>query len=81
MSRKYASTFAQNAKNVSGYSSTRQEFSKIGLRGAGAATGQRKFLSPSGKESTEKKHRRGDCCIRREYLAGVKRRGTTTLTN
>ncbi len=36
MSRKYASTFAQNAKNMSGYSRTRQEFCRIGLHGAGA---------------------------------------------
>src|SRR5580692_4318959 len=35
MSRKSASTFAQSAKNMSGYSSTRQESCKIGLRGAG----------------------------------------------
>ena len=33
MSRKSASTFALSAKNVSGYSSTRQEFCKIGVRG------------------------------------------------
>jgi pimeloyl-ACP methyl ester carboxylesterase len=37
------------------------------LRGSGVATGQRKFLSPSGRESTESKHRRGDCCIRQEF--------------
>jgi hypothetical protein len=39
MSRKYASTFVQSAMNMSGYSSTQQEFCKIGLRGAGTATG------------------------------------------
>jgi len=67
MSRKSASTFAQNAKNMSGYSSTRQEFCKIGLRVAAAATGQGKFLSPSGRESTENKHRSGDCCIKQGF--------------
>jgi hypothetical protein len=30
-----ASTFAQNAKSRSGYSATRREFCKIGLRGVG----------------------------------------------
>jgi hypothetical protein len=34
------------------------------LARCGAATEQRKFLSPSGRESTEKKHRSGDCSIR-----------------
>jgi len=52
MSRKYASTFAQNAKNVSGYSSTRLEFYKTGWRVAGAATGPDGPPFPTGKRST-----------------------------
>ena len=52
MSRKSASTFAQNANNMSGYSSTRQGFCKIGLRGAGVATGPGGPLFPIGKKFT-----------------------------
>ena len=37
------------------------------LARCGGGDRTRKFLSPSGRESTEKKRRRGDCCIRREY--------------
>ena len=73
--------FAQNAPNMSIYSGIRRECFRTDLRAAGVGTGQRKFLSPSGRESTEKKHRRGYCCIRQEFLAGEKRKGVTTLTS
>jgi len=63
------------------YSGIRRECFRTDLRGAAVATGQRKFLSPSGRESTDKKHRRGDCSIRREFWAGEKRKGITTLTS
>jgi hypothetical protein len=52
MSRKFASTFARNAKSVSACSSTRQESCKIGWRGAEAATGPDRSAFPSGKEFT-----------------------------
>jgi hypothetical protein len=64
---KCASIFAQNEPNMSIYSSIRQECFRTVLRGSGVATGQRKFLSRNGRESTKKKHRRGDCCIRLEF--------------
>jgi len=67
MNRKSASIFAQNARNVSVYLSTRPEFCKIGLRGAGAATepdGQ-PFLS--GKKSTCQKRNSEGCCIKQGY--------------
>jgi len=50
MTRKYASTFAQNAKNMSGYSSTRQEFCKIGLCGAGGGDRTRLPAIPEWKK-------------------------------
>jgi len=67
ISSKCASIFGQNAPNMSIYSVIRRECFKADLRGAGVATEQRKFLLPSGRESTEKKRRRGDCCIRQEF--------------
>jgi hypothetical protein len=67
ISSKCASIFAQNAPNMSTYLSIPQERFRTGSRGSGAATAQRKFLSPSGRESTKRKHRRGDCCIRQEF--------------
>jgi hypothetical protein len=67
ISSKCVSIFAQSAPNMSIYSSIRREFCKIGLRDAGVATGPDGPLFPSGKRSTEKKHRHGDCCIRQEY--------------
>lgn len=81
ISSKCASIFAQNAPNMSIYLSIRREYFRTALRGSGVATGQRKFLSPSGKESIEKKHRRGDCCIRQGFLAGEQRKAITTLTS
>jgi hypothetical protein len=48
-------------------SSIRRECFKTDLRGLGVGTGQGKFLSRSGRESTEKKRRSGDCCIRQEF--------------
>ncbi len=71
ISSKCASIFAQNAPNVSIYSSIRRECFRTDLRGSGVATGQRKFLSPSGRESTETKHRCGDCCIRFIRISGM----------
>src|ERR1700733_12732851 len=59
--------FEQNAPNTNIYSSIRQECFRIDLCDSGAATGRKKSLSPSGKESTEKTHRQADCCFRREY--------------
>ena len=68
MSRKYASTFAQNAQNMSGYSSTRQEFCTIGLCGAGAAIGPDGPLLPSGKKATWKKRNSEGCCNQARVL-------------
>jgi hypothetical protein len=79
ISSKCVLIFAQNTPNMSIYSSIRRECFRTGLRDSGVAIGQTKFPSPSGRESTEKKHRRGDCCIREEYWPGEKRKGFTTL--
>jgi hypothetical protein len=67
ISSKCVSISAQNAPNMSIYSSIRRECFRTDLRGSGVATGQTTFLSPSGREPTEKKHRCGDRCIRHEY--------------
>ena len=67
ISSKFASIFAQNAPNMSISSGIRRERFKTDLRGEGAATEQRKFLSLSGRQSIEKKHWPGDCCIRQEF--------------
>ena len=56
----YASIFAQNARSMSAYSGIRQECFRIELFDSGVATEPRKFLSPSGKGSTRKKHRHED---------------------
>jgi hypothetical protein len=51
MSGKYASTFVQSAMNMSGYSTTQQEFCKIDLHGAGGSGDRtRGPLFPSGKK-------------------------------
>jgi len=66
MSRKSASTFAQNANNMSGYSSIRQGFCKIGLRGAGVATGPGGPLFSIRKQFTWKRRNSEGCCIKQE---------------
>src|SRR5881396_1623869 len=80
MSPEYALISAQNAKNVSGYSSIRQECCKIDLCAAGAPIEPDSMLSQSGK-STKQKRKGVDYCIRQESKAGVKRRDITMRTN
>src|ERR1700730_12474634 len=64
MSPEYALISAQNAKNVSGYSSIRQECCKIDSCAAGAPTGPDSMLSRSGKKSTKQKRKSVDYCVR-----------------
>jgi hypothetical protein len=66
MSPEYALISAQNAKNVSGYSSIRQERCKIDLCAAGAPIGPDSMLSQSGKKSTKQKRKSIDYCVRQE---------------
>jgi hypothetical protein len=66
MSPEYALISAQNAKNVSGYSSIRRECRKIDLCAAGTLIRPGSMLSQSGKKSTKQKRKSLDYCIRQE---------------
>ena len=66
MSPEYALISVQNAKNVSGYSSIRQECCKIDLCAADTPIGPDIMLSQSEKKSTKQKRKSVDCCIRHE---------------
>ena len=66
MSPKYALISAWNAKNMSGYSSIRQELCKIAWRAAGAQIEPDNTLSQNGKKSTNMKRKNAGCGIRPE---------------
>lgn len=59
--------FELNVRNTNISSIIRHESFRIDSRDSEEATAQRKFLSPSGKESIEKRRRHDVCCTKREY--------------
>ena len=67
MRPEYALMLAENAKNMSGYLTIRQECCKIDLSAAAAPIGPDSMLSQSGKKSTKQKRRSVDYCIRQQF--------------
>jgi hypothetical protein len=66
MSPEYALISAENAKNVSDYSSIRQECCKIDLYAADAPIGPGSMPYQTGKKSTQQKRKSVDYCIKQE---------------